>query len=116
MTTTTMTQVRDITVDENGHLSNRWAIVADGTVVAELLADVDTDEISLVWVDDEHRGQGHAAHLYATAIAERVIFHAPVTHRTDDGNRWAIAVGGPSLPDCDTCCAHMYEEEELEEY
>lgn len=111
--TATMTRTRDTHTDENGNVFHRWAITANDGNIAELLADINTAEISWVWVHENHRSEGHAARLYADATAEMSIYHAPSSHRTPEGDRWAIAVGGPSMPDCTDCCAGLdYDDEE----
>jgi hypothetical protein len=105
--TTTMAQLRDTGADENGNRYNRWAILAGTTLIAELCADPDTNEIMWVWVTETHRGEGHATRLYQTATAERDIYHAPASHRTPEGDRFATNVGGPVMPDCTTCCEDL---------
>ena len=109
--TATITQLRDTHTDPAGNTYDRWAFTTDGTVIAELLADPTTHEITWIWTADQHREQGHSTALYTIARAETPIRHAPETHRTDDGNRFAERVGGPTMPDCTTCCAHLTDDE-----
>lgn len=85
-----------------GHL---WSISEDGDRIAELWADTVTAEILQVWTREDRRGQGLATALYRQATSEMVIYHAPASHRTDDGARFAIRVGGPETT-C-TCCDHL---------
>lgn len=87
-----------------------WAVVVDGERVSTLYLDIVTGEILNVETERAYRGQGHATALYRAAVAVRPVFHAPVSHRTDDGAGFAASVGGPELPPCTTCCAFLYEE------
>jgi GNAT superfamily N-acetyltransferase len=80
---------------------------ADETVIAELYVSTDRHEIMNVWVDEDHRGEGHARALYETAVGQTQIFHAPTAHRTPEGDAFAEAVGGetvaPYACDCHAC-------------
>lgn len=102
-----MTHIRDTHTDENGNTFHRWAITAANNTISELLVDINTNEISWIWTHNDHCGQGHATHLYQTATTEMTIYHAPETHRTPEGNRFATRVGGPTMPDCTTCCTNL---------
>lgn len=95
--------------DAPAHL---WSITADGQRIAELWVDMATGEILNVWTHEDHRGQGHATALYQQASSEIDVYHAPESHRTDDGQRFAERVGGPELPPCKGCCAFLYDTEE----
>ncbi|MFE9398684.1 GNAT family N-acetyltransferase [Streptomyces flavidovirens] len=79
----------------------------DGTVLAELYVSTERNEIMNVWVHEDHRGEGYARALYETASSQMDVFHAPVAHRTPEGNAFAEAVGGetvaPYACDCYTC-------------
>lgn len=90
----------------SGTLMHVWR-VGD---IAELKVEVATGEIGWVWTHEDHREQGHATALYGYAFADLdgAIFHAPESHRTDDGNRFAVRVGGAALA-C-TCCAHLNDD------
>lgn len=79
-----------------------WSISEAGRRIAELWVDMASGEILNVWTHEDHRERGYATALYCRAASEIVIFHAPESHRTDDGNRFAFRVGGPSVT-C-TCC------------
>ncbi|TLK47991.1 hypothetical protein [Glutamicibacter sp. V16R2B1] len=75
--------------------------------IAELKVEQATGEILWVWTHEDHREQGHATALYRQAHADLngQIYHAPDGHRTDDGDRFATRVGGPTLT-CG-CCADL---------
>lgn len=79
----------------------------NGAVIAELYVSTERAEIMNVHVDEDHRGEGHARALYETASDQITIFHAPVAHRTPEGDGFAEAVGGPTVEpypcDCHTC-------------
>lgn len=80
---------------------------SNGTLIAELYVSTDRHEIMNIWVDEDHRGEGHARTLYETAAAQMDIFHAPAAHRTPEGDAFAKAVGGPTIApypcDCYAC-------------
>lgn len=97
--------------DEPSHL---WSISDGGERIAELWIDMTTGEILNVWTREDHREQGHATALYRQAATEIATYHAPPTHRFDDGARFAERIGGPSMPDCTTCCADLYADENEE--
>lgn len=110
-----MTTTWDITrTDDRGSefeaISHLWSITVEGDRVAELWVDTDTHEILSIWTAEDHREQGMATALYRAASSEMTIFHAPETHRFDDGARFVERVGGPEMPACSTCCAHLYED------
>ncbi len=73
-------------------------MVVDGDVVSELWVAMKTGEIMQVETLQRHQGNGYASALYRAAAAEIQIFHAPESHRTYEGNRFAQSVGGDSLP------------------
>jgi hypothetical protein len=52
----------------------------------------------------EHQGNGYASALYRQAATEIEVFHAPESHRTSEGDRFARSVGGDSLPCLHGCC------------
>ena len=99
--------IRDTTTGQDGTILNRWATEIDGTMITELTVDATTHIISYVWVADDHQGAGHATALYRAATAELPILHDAPWHRSDEGNRWAAGVGGPSADTC-TCCDHLH--------
>ena len=104
MTTAQITRTAE--TDTDGTLADVWTVGA----VAELKAAQATGEILWVWVHADHRGEGLAYALYRQASADLGgrLFHAPETHRFDDGDAFAARVGGPVMPNCSTCCAHLY--------
>lgn len=82
----------------------RWALTIDGEVVSELWVDMTTGEILQVETPRHHQGNGYATALYRQATSEMTIYHAPESHRTYEGNRFALSVGGDSLPCLHGCC------------
>lgn len=88
---------------ENDDLSNRWSMVVDGETVSELWVEIATGEIMQVETPKAHQGNGYASSLYRAAAAEITIYHAPVSHRSYEGNRFAESVGGPTAS-CPTDC------------
>lgn len=88
--------------------THHWTIVEAGEMIAELRVALDTGEILWVWVNEDHREEGHATRLYHLACEQMPVYHAPEWHRSDDGNRWAYQVGGPSIETC-TCCDHLHD-------
>lgn len=84
-----------------------WETHDNGTLVAELYVSTDRLEIMNVEVTAAYRGEGHARHLYETAAAQMDIYHAPVAHRSEEGNAFAEAVGGDTVApypcDCYGC-------------
>lgn len=83
---------------------HRWSITLDGQVVSELWIDQQTGEIMQAETPAVHQGNGYAAALYRQAASEIPVFHAPPTHRTFAGDRFARSVGGDSLPCRYGCC------------
>ncbi|MFJ7963113.1 GNAT family N-acetyltransferase [Streptomyces sp. NPDC096324] len=75
-------------------------------LIAELYVSTDRHEIMNIWVDEDHRGEGHARRLYETATEQAEIFHAPAAHCTPEGDAFAEAVGGDTISypcDCHAC-------------
>jgi GNAT superfamily N-acetyltransferase len=105
---------RDIArYSETDDPSHRWSLVIDGQTVSELWVDIATGEISQVETLPAHQGNGYASTLYRQAATEIDIYHAPETHRTPEGDRFARSVGGPTL---DYCTAeHCYACTDTEE-
>ncbi|SCF42574.1 hypothetical protein [Micromonospora carbonacea] len=83
---------------------HRWALTIDGDTVSELWVDTTTGEIMQVETPTEHQGNGYATALYRKAAAEITIYHAPESHRTPEGDRFARSVGGEALPCQHGCC------------
>lgn len=94
--------------DDPAHL---WSITQDGERIAELWVDPEDQQIAQVWVHEDHRSHGLAASLYRQASSEMTVYHAPPWHRTDDGDRWAEMIGGPTIDTC-TCCDHLTTDED----
>lgn len=96
---------RDIArYSEQDSPAHRWSMVVDGETVSELWVEIETGEIMQVETPREHQGNGFASALYRQAATEIAIYHAPVSHRSYEGNRFAESVGGPTA----TCPADCY--------
>ncbi|WP_229401900.1 hypothetical protein [Micromonospora okii] len=96
---------RDIArYSEQDQPMHRWAMTIDGETVSELWVAVETGEIMQVETPDEHQGNGYATALYRQAAREIAVFHAPESHRTYEGDRFARSVGGDALPCLHGCC------------
>lgn len=96
---------RDIArYSEQDEPTHRWSMVINGETVSELWVDIETGEIMQVETPTEHQGNGYASALYRQAAAEIAVFHAPESHRTYEGDRFAKSVGGDSLPCQHGCC------------
>lgn len=88
-----------------------WEIRDEQGVAAELYVSTDRHEIMNIDVRADRRRQGLARKLYTAAVAQMPIYHAPVAHRTEEGNAFAEAVGGPTIAyDCD--CHGCTQDEE----
>ncbi|WP_326564570.1 hypothetical protein [Micromonospora peucetia] len=83
---------------------HRWSLTVDGDTVSELWVDIATGEIRQVETPAEHQGNGYASALYRQAASDIEIYHAPETHRTYEGHRFARSVGGEALPCQHGCC------------
>jgi ribosomal protein S18 acetylase RimI-like enzyme len=71
--------------------------LADGVQVGRMLWHLDSGEIEKLWVAESWRRQGIATRMWEMAQ------HAPIkaTHsawRTNDGDAWAMAMGGDLPP------------------
>lgn len=101
--------IRDTAVDENGHVSRRWALIdTAGRVISEIHVDPETMVIMGVDTATGHERQGHARRLYEVAASEAPILHSPPEHRTIAGDEWARAVGGDSAGPCEACQSGTY--------
>ena len=92
-----------------------WEILDEQGVAAELYVSVDRHEIANIETREDMRGQGLARRLYEIAAAQTTVLHAPVGHRTDEGNAFAEAVGGPTAEypcDCFACDTADDEDED----
>lgn len=90
-----------------------WTAVLDGDMVGELYVSTDRGEIMNIEVEQAHRGEGIARHLYEVATDQMDIFHAPVAHRSLEGNAFAEAVGGATVAPypCDCYACNTIDEE-----
>ena len=96
-------------------VSHIWEACEGGRVVGELYVSVERGEILNIWVDPARRGEGIARRLYEAATAQMTVYHAPVAHRTPEGDAFARAVGGPTAEyDCD-CYGCNFDEDEEDE-
>lgn len=85
---------------ETGGAMRHWEVTdAGGKVVSDLWADRDTGQIMQVHTVPERRGEGIASALYRYASGHVQLYHSPDAHRTPEGNGWARAVGGDTIPD-----------------
>lgn len=83
-----------------------WEIHDEQGLAADLYVSIDRHEIMNIEVRNDRRGEGLARALYKTAYAEIGIYHAPVAHRTPEGDAFAEAVGGETISypcDCYGC-------------
>jgi GNAT superfamily N-acetyltransferase len=74
-----------------------WGLIDEQGIAAELYVSTDRHEIMNIEVRADRRGEGLARTLFEAAASEMPIYHAPVAHRTEDGNAFAIAVGGDTI-------------------
>lgn len=81
-----------------------WTLTVDGEEASALYVDIETGEIMNVETVAAYRRNGFAAQLYTAAAATHLVLHAPESHRTYEGNAFAHAVGGDSLPCRYGCC------------
>lgn len=89
--------------DSQNHI---WEITDADGVAAELYVSLERHEIMNIEVRKDRRGEGLARALYETAAQQMAIYHAPVAHRTYEGNAFAEAVGGDTITyacDCAGC-------------
>ena len=97
--------IRDIArYSETDEPDHRWSLVIDGETVSQLWVAIETGEIMQVETPRGHQGNGYASTLYHQAATEIEIFHAPASHRTYEGDRFARSVGGPELECLHGCC------------
>lgn len=82
-----------------------WEILDDQGVAAELYVSADRHEIMNVEVREDRRREGLARALYEAAAATTTIYHAPIAHRTPEGDAFARAVGGDTLSYPCSCAA-----------
>lgn len=90
----------------DGSHNHIWTISDSAGLAAELYVSTDRHEIMNVEVRGDRRGEGLARTLYETAASVMAIYHAPVGHRTEEGDAFAHAVGGDTISyacDCYAC-------------
>lgn len=113
MTQTVSHIARDIArYSEQDEPTHRWSLTIDGETVSQLWVDMETGEIMQVETPSAHQGNGYASALYHQAASEIDIYHAPESHRTPEGDRFARSVGGDSLGCLHGCCIEINEDEE----
>jgi hypothetical protein len=98
----------------DGSDNHIWEITDADGIAAELYVSTGSHEIMNIWTREDRRGEGLARALYETAATQTDIYHAPEAHRTDEGNHFANAVGGPTIaPYPCTChaCTHQDDED-----
>lgn len=89
----------------NGVDHHVWEIADEQGIAAELYVSIDRCEIMNIEVREDRRSEGLARALYTAASAVMDVYHAPVAHRTEEGDAFAQAVGGQTISyDC-TCAA-----------
>jgi len=88
---------------EHGLDYTEWTLTVDGTTVASLSAHTASGLILNVEVDAAHRGEGHARSLYEHADSTLGLYHVPSWGRTEDGDGFADAMGGPVMNDQEAC-------------
>jgi hypothetical protein len=88
---------------------HRWSLTIDGETVSELWVDTETGEIMQVETPKQHQGNGYASALYRRTAVDITIYHAPVGHRTPEGDAFARSVGGEALPCRYGCCSDEEE-------
>lgn len=97
--------IRDVSrYSESDEPSHHWSLIVDGVIVSQLWVSITTGEILNVETAPGYQGCGYASDLYHRAATEIEIFHAPESHRTYAGDRFARSVGGDSLPCGYGCC------------
>ncbi|MBB4963780.1 hypothetical protein [Saccharothrix violaceirubra] len=90
-----------------------WEILDGRGVAAELYVFVDTHEIANIETRSDRRGEGLARALYRAADTQVGVFHAPAGHRTEEGDAFARAVGGPVADyPCDCFACDTIDDEE----
>lgn len=90
----------------DGTTRHIWEITDAQGTAADLYVSIETGEIMNIEVREDRRGEGLARALYETACQTVKVFHAPIGHRSPEGQAFAEAVGGDTLTydcDCDAC-------------
>nr|DAJ17740.1 MAG TPA: acetyltransferase domain containing protein [Siphoviridae sp. ctvS314] len=95
------TPIMEITTShysEDDLTGTRYSMIDDGEEVGYLIAHT-TGLILNVEVDDDRRGEGIARALFEYADDAQGLYHIPEWGRTEDGNRFARAMGGDTMDD-----------------
>lgn len=91
----------------DGTSNHIWETTDADGIAAELYISTDRHEIMNIWTREDRRGEGLARALYQHAATQMDIYHAPAAHRTQEGDAFAEAVGGPTVNtypcDCHAC-------------
>lgn len=78
--------------DEPGEMRIIEKFDEDGTMIAELYADLTTGQIMQVYTEPEYRGEGHATSLVEWATENGIeLLHSPEWSCTDDGKAFVEA-------------------------
>ena len=83
---------------EDDLAGTRYAMIDDGDEVGYLIAHT-TGLILNVEVDEDRQGEGIARALFEYADDAQGLYHIPEWGRTEDGNRFARAMGGDTMDD-----------------
>lgn len=76
----------------------RYSMIDDGEEVGYLIAHT-TGLILNVEVNEDRQGEGIARALFEYADNVQGLYHIPEWGRTEDGNRFACAMGGNTMDD-----------------
>nr|DAF97222.1 MAG TPA: acetyltransferase domain containing protein [Siphoviridae sp. ctksc2] len=76
----------------------RYSMIDDGEEVGYLIAHT-TGLILNVEVDEDRQGEGIARALFEYADDAQGLYHIPSWGRTEDGDRFANAMGGDTMDD-----------------
>lgn len=90
-----------------------WEITDEHGVAAALYVSLDNREVMNVETREDRQREGLASALFRAADAQIGVFHAPESHRTFEGDRFARSVGGDSLPCLHGCCDTDTDEDDL---
>ena len=83
---------------EDGLPGTRYSMIDDGDEVGYLIAHT-TGLILNVEVNEDRQGEGIARALFEYADDTQGLYHIPAWGRTEDGHRFANAMGGDTMDD-----------------
>lgn len=83
---------------EDDLTGTRYSMIDDGEEVGYLIAHT-TGLILNVEVDEDRQGEGIARSLFEYADDAQGLYHVPAWGRTEDGDRFARAMGGDTMDD-----------------